>query len=60
MLERCLWTETSPLPRFPASPLPRLPSGSLHPTPIYIAGRSTDEGSSTNRLREIGMPRRAA
>ncbi|HEU5304705.1 MAG TPA: FAD-dependent oxidoreductase [Gemmatimonadales bacterium] len=22
MLERCLWTETSPLPRFPASPLP--------------------------------------
>ena len=22
MLERCLWTDTSPLPRFPASPLP--------------------------------------
>jgi len=22
MLERCLWTETSPLPRFPAAPLP--------------------------------------
>jgi glycine/D-amino acid oxidase-like deaminating enzyme len=22
MMERCLWTETSPLPRFPASPLP--------------------------------------
>lgn len=22
MIERCLWTETSPLPRFPASPLP--------------------------------------
>jgi glycine/D-amino acid oxidase-like deaminating enzyme len=22
MLERCLWTETSPLPRFPSSPLP--------------------------------------
>jgi glycine/D-amino acid oxidase-like deaminating enzyme len=23
MLERCLWTDTFPLPRFPASPLPR-------------------------------------
>src|SRR5207237_4784965 len=22
MIERCLWTETSPLPRFPAYPLP--------------------------------------
>jgi glycine/D-amino acid oxidase-like deaminating enzyme len=47
MIERCLWTETSPLPRFPASPLP--PS-----TDVAIIGGGYTGLSAARTLARLG------
>jgi glycine/D-amino acid oxidase-like deaminating enzyme len=47
MIERCLWTETSPLPRFPASPLP--PS-----TDVAIVGGGYTGLSAARTLARLG------